>query len=91
MTYYRLEGFSGGTSVKNPSAIAGDVRDLSLISGLGRSLGKGNDNPLQYSCLENPMVRGAWWATVLGVTRVGHDLVAKYHHPIVGMKLSQKY
>ena len=42
----------------------GDVRDLSSIPGLGRSRGGGNGNPLQYSCLENPMDRGAWWATV---------------------------
>ena len=51
--------------------------DLGSISVLGRSLGEGNGNPLQYSCLENPMDRGAWWATVHGVTRVGHDLVTK--------------
>ena len=41
------------------------------------SSGEGNGNPLQYSCLENPMLRGAWWATVHGVARVGHDLAAK--------------
>ena len=51
--------------------------DLGSIAGLGRSPGEGNDNPLQYSCLENPMDRGAWWATVHGVARVGHDLVTK--------------
>ena len=50
--------------VKNPLANAGDV---SLISGLARSPGEGNGNPLQYSCLENPKDRGAWWATVHGV------------------------
>ena len=43
------------------------VGDLGSIPGLGRSLGEGNGNPLQYSCLENPMKRGAWWATVHGV------------------------
>ena len=53
--------------VKNPPVNAGDVRDLSSIPGLGRSPGEGNGNPLQYSCLENPMHRGAWWATVHGV------------------------
>ena len=47
--------------VKNPPANAGD---LDLILGLGRSPGGGNGNPLQYSCLENSMDRGAWWATV---------------------------
>ena len=49
---------------KELPANAGDVRDSGLIPGLGRSPGEGNGNPLQYSCLENPMDRGAWWATV---------------------------
>ena len=49
--------------VKNPLANAGDIRDMSSISGLGRSPGKGHSNPFQYSCLENSMDRGAWWAT----------------------------
>ena len=50
------------------------VGDAGSIPGSGRSPGEGNDNPLQYSCLGNPMDRGAWWATVRGVTkRVGHD------------------
>ena len=43
---------------------AGEARDMGLIPGLGRSPGGGRGNPLQYSCLENPMDRGAWWATV---------------------------
>ena len=51
--------------------------DLDLIPGLGRSPGEGNGNPLQYSCLGNPMDRGAWQATVYVVTRDGHDLVTK--------------
>jgi len=50
---------------------------LGLIPGSGRSPGEGNGNPLQYSCLENPMDRRAWQATVHGVTRVGHNLVTK--------------
>ena len=50
--------------VKNPAANAGDVRDACSIPGLGRSLGIGNGNPLQYSCLENSMDRGAWRAPV---------------------------
>ena len=50
--------------VKNLSANAGDARDTGLILGLGRSPGEGHGNPLQYACLENPMDRGAWWATV---------------------------
>ena len=53
--------------VKNSSANAGDVGDPGSIAGLGRSSGEGNGNPLQYSCLENPMDRGAWWGIVHGV------------------------
>ena len=51
--------------------------DLGSIPGMGRSPGEGNGKPLQNSCLENPMDRGAWQATVQGVARVGHDLVTK--------------
>ena len=51
--------------------------DPSSIPGLGRSPGEGNGNPLQYSCLENPMDKGAWWATVHAVPRAGHDLATK--------------
>jgi len=50
--------------VKNPPANAGAIRDLGLIPDLGRSPGEGNGNLLQYSCLENPMDRGAWQAAV---------------------------
>ena len=55
--------------IKNLPANAGDARDPDLIPGLGRCPGEGNGNPLQYSCLGNPMDRGAWWATVHGVTK----------------------
>ena len=55
--------------VKNPPANAGDVRDAVSIPGSGRSPGIGNGNPLQYSCLENLMERGALWATVHVVTK----------------------
>ena len=55
--------FSGGSVVKNPPAKAGD---MGSIPGSGRSLGEGNGNPLQHSCLENSKDRGAWWATVGG-------------------------
>ena len=55
--------------VKNQIANAGDVRDKGLIPGLGRCLGEGHDNPLQYSCLENSMDRGALQATVHRVTK----------------------
>ena len=57
-------GFPGGTVVKNLSANAGDARDTGSIPGSGKSPAVGNGNPLQYSCLENSMDRGAWWATV---------------------------
>ena len=50
--------------VKNPPAKAGDVRDAGSIPGSGRSLGEGHSKPLQYSCLENTMDRGTWWATI---------------------------
>ena len=66
--------FPGGSVLKNMPANAGD---MGSIPGLGRPLGEGNDNLLQYSCLENLIDKGAWWATVYGVTRVRHDLVAK--------------
>ena len=55
--------------VKNPPANAGDVENTGLIPGLGRSSGEGNSFPLQYSWLENSMDRGAWQATVHGVTK----------------------
>ena len=55
--------------VKNPPANTGDVGDAGSIPESGRSLGVGNGNPLQYSCLGNPMDRGVWWATVHGVTK----------------------
>ena len=56
--------------MKNGPANAGDVRDVGSVSVLGRSPGAGNGNPLQYSCLGNPMGRGAWWATIHGVRRM---------------------
>ena len=59
--------------VNNPSANAGDKRDMGSIPGLGRCPGEGNGNPLQYSCLENPTGRGAWPATVPGVAKSGTD------------------
>ena len=60
MLYLASDPFLGGSEVK---ASACNVGDLDLVSGLGRSRGEGNGNPLQYSCLENPMDGGAWWAT----------------------------
>ena len=59
--------------VKSPLANARDIRDPGSSTGLGRSPREGNGNPLQYSCLENHMDRGAWWATVHESQRVGHN------------------
>ena len=59
--------------VKYPPTSAGDPGDLGSIPGSGRSPGGGRGNPLQYPCLENPMDRGAWRATVRGLHRVRHD------------------
>ena len=64
-------GFPGDLKKKkNPPANVGNV---GLIPGLGRSLAGGSGNPLQHSCQDNPMDRGAWWATVHGLQRVGHN------------------
>ena len=61
--------------VKNSPA---NAEDANPIPGSGRPLGKGNSNPLQYSCLGNPMDKEAWWTTVHGASkRVGHDLATK--------------
>ena len=68
---------TGGSVVKNLPANAGD---LSSIPGSGRSPEGGNGNPLRYSCLGNPMDRGAWWAMVPVVARVRHDLQLNHCH-----------
>ena len=60
---------SGGAVVKNLPANVEDTRDTGSIPGLGRPTVLGNGNPLQYSCLENSMGRGTWWAIVHGVTK----------------------
>ena len=67
-------GFPSGLVGKESACYTGD---LASIPGSGNYRGEGNGNPLQYSCLENPMDRRAWWATVHGVTRVGHDWTTK--------------
>ena len=69
-------GFPGGSVVKNPPANAGDT---GLIPWSGRFPGEGNGNPLQYSCLKNPMDRGAWQATVCGVTELDMTEVLTIH------------
>ena len=70
LTDFTMYDFPGGSDVK---ASAYNVGDLGSVPGLGRSSGEGNGNSLQYSCLENSMDTGAWWATVHGSQRVGHD------------------
>ena len=60
-------------AVKNPFVNAGELRDTGLIPGSGRSPGGEHGNPLQYSCLENPMDRGAWMSKSVGSQRIGHD------------------
>ena len=62
-------GFPGGTVVKNAPANAGDTGNVGSVPGSERSPGGGYDPLLQYSCLGNPMDRGAWWATVYGVAK----------------------
>ena len=66
-------GFPGGSMAKELACSARDAGDMGLIPGSGRSSGGGHNNPLQYSCLENPMDRGAWWATVPRSQRVGYN------------------
>jgi len=84
-------GLPGGSVVKNLPANTGHAGDMSSISGLRRSSGEGDGNPLQYSCLGNPMERGAWWATVHRVTKSrtwlsnwtttnNNKTFHKYHH-----------
>ena len=66
-SYLYLHGFPDVAVVKNQ--LAGDVRDTGSVPGLGRSPGVGSSNPLQYSCMRNPMDRGAGWATVHGAPK----------------------
>ena len=68
--------------VKNPPANAGDIGDAGSIPGLGRSPGREHGNPLQYSCLENPVDRGAWWATVHSVAQSQTQLKQLSTHAI---------
>ena len=66
MFFWNSLGFPGGSDSKELACNAGDT---GLIPGLGRSSGEGNGNPPRYSCLENPMDRGAWWAAIHGVAK----------------------
>ena len=67
-------GFPAGAAVNSPPASEGDARDAGSVPRSGRPPGGGNGNPLQYSCLGNPMDRGACWATVLGVAKIQTQL-----------------
>ena len=73
-------GFPGGSVVKNPPAHAGDAGDSVSISGSGRSPGGGNGSSLQCSHLGNYINRGAWQITVMGLPKVGHNLVTKHRY-----------
>ena len=72
----------GWCSGKEPGCQCRTSRAMGSIPGSGRSPGVGKDNPLQYSCLENPMDRWAWWGTVHGITRVGHGWVCTHTHNV---------
>ena len=72
-------GFPRGSVVKNPPPSAGDTGDLGLIPASGRFPRVENGNLLQYSCLENPMNSGAWWATVCGVAKSQTRLSTHIH------------
>ena len=85
--YHLYHGFPGSSVVKNMSANAEDSGDTDSISGLGRSSGEGNGNPLQCSWFENPMGRGVWQAIVHGVTESDtteqlSNLAPKKTHPV---------
>ena len=70
---YYMGGLPQWLSCKDSDWNTGDTGNSGLIPGLGRSPKGGNGNPLQYSCLENPMKRGAWWVQSMGLQRVGHN------------------
>ena len=83
---HQMLGFPGGSVIKN---LPGNAEYTISIPRSGRYPGKGNDDSLQYSCLGNPMHRGAWQATVCGVARVGHDLAAKQHQVFAFLFISK--
>ena len=80
--HYHILGFPCGSMVKIPSANAGDARDVGSIHGLGRYPGEGDDNPFQYSCLENPTDRGNWSDAVHEAAKSQTCLSTTRTHPI---------
>ena len=78
----------GRASGKDPACHAGDVRDAGSIPGAGRSPGEGNGNPLQSSCLGNPMDRGAWQATVQKATKSRTQLSTRAHREAKELNIS---
>ena len=78
LSYLSTWAFQVVLVVKNPIASAGDVTVTGLIPGSERSPGRGHGNPFQYSCLEDPMDRGAWRAAIHGVTGVRHDSMTEH-------------
>ena len=76
-------GFSGDSVVKNPPVNTGTTGDSCCIPVSGRSPVEGNGNPLQNSCLENPMDRGSWWATVYGFAKSGHDRETEHTQNVI--------
>ena len=91
---HETRGFPTGAVVKNPPSTAGDARDVGSVPGLGRSPGGGNGNPHQFSCLENSMDRGGWWATVHGVAKSQKQLITHTHthtHIYTHTKLRSRY
>ena len=85
LPYSHIWGFPGGSEGKASACNAGDC---SSIPGSGRSPGQGNGNPLRYSCLENPTDRGAWWATVHGVTKSQTRLSDFTSQPYLGSAIN---
>ena len=77
MSVFMPMGFLGGSASEESAFSAGDTGDAGSIHGLRRAPGEENGNPIQYSCLRNPLDRGAWWATVQKVTKSWYDWATK--------------
>ena len=88
---YSVRASQVALEVIDPPANVGDARHMSSAPRSGRSSGGGHGNPLQYSCLENPMDRGAWWATVCGVPKSWTQLSDKLFSPAGICPFSPRY